>query len=182
MTEYIPLLEAQRNGKGNVIIKILGLGEIKTGNSKDGSTWSRQDVDVQDASMRMKMTLWNDDIGRLEASKVYGLEQPFWKDYKGEMQLTLGNYCTVHPMTEDDMLPPSEEDIVDPSQTKIDQAPKGVDFKKMMRDNASEHEKIEFARKALTAFIAEVKGNGIEPEGCREQLGAVFNTALMQKK
>lgn len=46
----------------------------------------------------------------------------------------------------------------------------------------SDHEKIDFARKALTAFIAELAGNQIEPEGCRDSFGAVFNTALMNKK
>ena len=52
----------------------------------------------------------------------------------------------------------------------------------MSTHGTSDHEKIEFARKSLTAFIAELAGNQIEPEGCREQFGQVWNTALMNKK
>jgi len=46
----------------------------------------------------------------------------------------------------------------------------------------SDETKLDFAESALKRFIAIIKEQEIDPAGCRDQFGAVFNTAIMQRK
>ena len=46
----------------------------------------------------------------------------------------------------------------------------------------TDESKILFAQSAVTGFIATCIANGLEAEGVRDQVGSVFNTAIMNYK
>lgn len=109
MASYVTIkdaIEALKTGKKNssVIVKVLSLGELATGTKKDGSQYKKMSAVVKDNSDVQELTLWDGDIGRVEAGKVYKLESPYWSFYKEKPQLGLGQYCTVHLASESDML------------------------------------------------------------------------------
>lgn len=110
MTTFVLITAARAILKGNLIVKCVSLGELKHGNKKDGTQFQRQQAVLKDNSGIQELTLWDNDIGRLEAGKYYKLDNPYWNTYKNEPQLSLGNYCTVMECLEADLLalPPGQ--------------------------------------------------------------------------
>jgi len=126
MAGFISLKDAKAVGKGNIIIKVVSLGELQKGVSKtSGDPWQKQGAVIKDASLTETLTLWGDDIGRLMAGKCYKLESPYWKEYKGENQISLGKYCTVTECSESDLL--GQQTM----PTEASAPAQGVDFKKL---------------------------------------------------
>lgn len=177
MANFVTIAEAIQAKKGDIIVHVVSLGELKTGASDKGP-WSKQEAVVKDKSGATSLTLWNEDIGRLEAGKTYSLESPYWNEYKGKVQLSLGQYCTVKESDDSSLLEPPTQTTMD--TVKAPETTKGIDFTKI--NAPDDKSKIEFAKHTLEEFIKTVKEADIEPEACREQFGTVWNTAMMQKK
>jgi len=104
MAEYTTISTAKANKKGNIIVKVVSLGELSSGNSKDGSTWQKQTAVIKDNSGSQNLILWNDDIGKVEQGKYYFIENPYWTEYKGETQLSLGKFCKLSYATTLDLI------------------------------------------------------------------------------
>lgn len=179
------LADAIKERKGDIRVLIVSLGELKSGNSDDGSTWQRQEATIKDNSSAMTMQLWNKDIGKLLAGKFYEIANPYWNEYKNKVQLSLGNYAQIAEIDESEMLPFDGE-----VQDHTPKQSKGVDFQKLQSDaaptqskpSATDEERLDFAETALIRFINTIKENEIDPLKAVEQFGAVYNTALMNKK
>jgi len=92
----------------SIIVKCVGVGEVKSGKGAKGP-YKNQIATLQDHSGMQQLTLWNEDIGKLDQGNYYKLENPFWTVYKDEPQLSLGNYCKVQLAAETDLLPPPDE-------------------------------------------------------------------------
>lgn len=121
---YVTIAEARLNPKGtSLIVKVASIGELKSGESKSGDKWKRQQAVLVDKSDNQELTLWGGDIGRIEQGKFYKLVTPYWKEYEGDLQLSLGKYCIVQECTESDLLPSSS--------TGADIETKGIDFAKL---------------------------------------------------
>ena len=92
MSEFVPISIAKKDLKGAIAFKVISLGELKSGKSKTGDPYQKMDVVIKDDSGAMNLTLWNDDIGKLEPGKFYVLDNAWWSEYKNDVQLSLGNY------------------------------------------------------------------------------------------
>ena len=102
---FVTIVEARKVLKGNVIVKVVSLGEMKTGDKSDGTQFRKQQVVLKDNSDVQEMILWDSEIGRLDQGKYYKLEGPYWKMYKDTPQLSLGKYCKITECMESDLLP-----------------------------------------------------------------------------
>lgn len=111
MTDYVTIATAQAAKKGSIIVKVLSLGELKSGASDKGP-WSKQVAVIKDNSTSINLTLWNEDIGKLEQGKSYMLETPYWSEYKGETQISLGKFCKIHDADEIDLLDASQQQTI----------------------------------------------------------------------
>ena len=82
MADFITIAEAKLAKKGNIQFKVLSLGELKTGTTKGGKPYEKQDAVIKDSSGAMNLTLWNDDVGKLEPGLYYSFDNAWWSDYK----------------------------------------------------------------------------------------------------
>jgi len=111
MMECITIAQAKAALKGSIIAKVVHLGNISSGTGAKGE-WQKQVATLKDNSETQEMTLWNEDIGRLDQGQILVFEQPYWTMYKEKPQLSLGNYCKLTIASESDML-----DVVKPDTT-----------------------------------------------------------------
>ncbi len=103
MVDYELIDVARAKKKGSIIVKVIGVGEMTEGTSEKGP-WKKQTATLQDASGTQSMTLWNEDIGKLDQGKFYKIENPFWSTYQDQPQLTLGKFAKLHLTEEVAML------------------------------------------------------------------------------
>jgi len=175
---FVTIAEAVSAKGGDIIFQCISLGELKAGNKKDGGTYQMQEATIKDNSSALSLQLWNDDIGKVMAGNYYFLSKAYWTEYKGKVQLSLGDYCELKDATAGDLLQAESQPTLDQSSSTAEN-PKGVDFGKLN----DELGKITFAEKALKAFLAAVVDEKtLTAKDVSEQLGAVWNTAMMQKK
>ena len=120
MTEFTTITIAKAQKKGNIKFKVISLGELKTGLTKKQEPYQKQDAVIKDSSGAMNLTLWNEHIGLLEAGVYYSLENAWWSDYKGDAQLSLGNYHELVLISESDFVNSS----ADENQPTIEQSSK----------------------------------------------------------
>lgn len=125
MTEFVTVAEAKAQLKGNIHFKVISLGELKTGSTKAGSSYEKQDAVIKDSSGAMNLTLWNEDIGKLDPGAYYSLENGWWTEYKNDAQLSLGNYYTLTKIPEDDFI--SHERSSNPNQPTLAESAKTAD-------------------------------------------------------
>jgi len=123
MSDFVTIAQAKSQLKGNIIFKVISLGELKTGNSKTGESYQKQDAVIKDSSGAMNLTLWNDDIGKLDPSMFYSLENAWWNEYKNEAQLALGNYYELVKITEADFT--ERETSSNPNQSTLSESTRG---------------------------------------------------------
>lgn len=157
--------------------------DIKEGEGKNGP-WKLQNITVRDYTGEIKLALWNGDITRgLEVGAFYKLDNPYWNTHDGKPQLSLGKYCTIQECTKDDMIKLdgfSDEQTEwqfsgSPNTTSQTQTAGG-------KTMATDEERLDFAETALIRFITTCNDQGLSPKEFGTQVGAVYNTALMQKK
>lgn len=118
MGEFTTIAIAKAQKKGNIKFKVISLGELKQGTTKKQEPYQKQDAVIKDSSGAMNLTLWNEHIGLLEAGFYYSLENAWWSDYKGDAQLSLGNYYELEKISESDFVNSS----ADESQPTLEQS------------------------------------------------------------
>lgn len=106
MSDFISIKDAKAQGKGNIRFVVISLGELKSGTTKSGDEWQKQEVVIKDESTAMNLTLWNENIGEVIDGKSYTLENAYWTEYKGEPQLSLGKFYKLNEISE---LPSSDD-------------------------------------------------------------------------
>ena len=120
MSEFTTIAIAKQRKSGNIMFKVISLGELKSGNTKTGTPYQKQDVVIKDSSGAMNLTLWNEHIGLLEPGLYYSLENAWWSDYKGDIQVSLGNYYELEKISESKFV----NSTANPNQPTIEQAAK----------------------------------------------------------
>ena len=118
MGEFTTIALAKAQKKGNIKFKVISLGELKNGLTIKKKPYQKQDAVIKDSSGAMNLTLWNEHIGLLEAGFYYSLENAWWSDYKGDAQLSLGNYHQLEKISESDFVNSS----ADASQPTLEQS------------------------------------------------------------
>lgn len=72
--------------------KIDSVGEARTVNLKSGGTNSVADAVISDESGSIKLSLWGDDIGKVQAGDKVAVENGYINTYKGENSLSIGKF------------------------------------------------------------------------------------------
>jgi len=98
MTEFVSIVEAQsrfmKHGKKNssICATAIHIGDLKS--SSEG-IWTKKDITLKDDSGEQVLTAWTPDIKKFELNTMYKIESPYWTEYNGKIQLSLGKYATV---------------------------------------------------------------------------------------
>ena len=80
-----------RQGKVEVEGKITEKGEIRTFN-KFGKEGRVCNATLEDESGKIKITLWNDEIDKVQVGNKVKISNGYVNEYQGEKQLTAGRF------------------------------------------------------------------------------------------
>ena len=88
--------------KVDVTVKAVSKGEIRDVVSKQDNTPLRvTEVLVGDASGVIHLTLWNDDIEKVEEGKCYTIKNGYTTTFRNSLRLNVGKYGTLEAAEED---------------------------------------------------------------------------------
>lgn len=116
-----------RQGSVEVEGVIVELGETRTYN-KFGRELRVADAIIKDDSGNVKLTLWNDDIGRFKSGDRIKVINGYVNEFQGEMSLTSGKFGKIEKLEggevnesgeSEDINSESKEDVQDISSEKI---------------------------------------------------------------
>ena len=81
-------------GMRNVSVtgKIDSVSEPRTVNLKAGCTTTVADAMISDESGSIKLSLWGDDIGKVQAGDRVSVENGYINTFKGENSLSVGKF------------------------------------------------------------------------------------------
>jgi replication factor A1 len=81
-------------GMRNVSVtgKIDSVSEPRTVNLKAGGTTTVADAMISDESGRIKLSLWGDDIGKVQAGDRVSVENGYINTFKNENSLSVGKF------------------------------------------------------------------------------------------
>jgi replication factor A1 len=81
-------------GMRNVSVtgKIESVGEPRTVNLKSGGTNTVADAIISDESGSMKLSLWGDDINKIQAGDQVSVENGYINTFKGENSISVGKF------------------------------------------------------------------------------------------
>jgi replication factor A1 len=82
--------ELKPRASATVTVKVLKLGETKQVTNKDGSLHKVSDVLVGDETGSILMSLWDDNIGKVNENDVIDINNGYVSVVRGSMRLTLG--------------------------------------------------------------------------------------------
>ena len=91
---FITLAESKEAKKGNIVVTVIKIGELKAGSSS-ARDWTRKDITLQDSSGAESMSVWNDDIKLFHLNHKYELTGIYWKENKGKLYLNFGQYSNL---------------------------------------------------------------------------------------
>jgi ssDNA-binding replication factor A large subunit len=83
-----------KGGMRNVSItgKIDSIGEPRTVNLKAGGTNTVADAVISDDSGSIKLSLWGDDIDKIQPGDRVSVENGYINTFKGEISLAVGKF------------------------------------------------------------------------------------------
>lgn len=163
-----------------IIGLVVDVGEIKTGNKQDGTTYKKQEVILRDNSVgntadaefaKIKLTLWDNECGLLGNGAIYKVKG-YVKEWNGELVLQKGKFGKITPALEEDMLP------------TISTIPKGDAFTDSGDDMSvsptpQKVDEFDYAIRMTKAFIKLIKDEGAE--GAIVNVASVWNTAIINQ-
>lgn len=81
-------------GMRNVSVtgKIDSVGEPRTVNLKSGGTNTVADAMISDESGNMKLSLWGDDINKIQPGDRVSIENGYINTFKGEISISVGKF------------------------------------------------------------------------------------------
>lgn len=127
MTTFHTISQAKKLEKGgDLIVKVIAVSDISKGVGDKGP-WERQVCTLKDNSGKIELTLWNEDVGKLDQGQHVKLEGLFWKPYKDELTPNWGKYTKVALASADDLLEHKEGDTESPRQAASQTALPGLE-------------------------------------------------------
>lgn len=85
--------ELRRGMRGvNVKGKIMKISETREVTTRYGTTARVATAILQDGSGTVKLTLWNEDIGRVSPGDVVEIRNGYTNSFRGELQLNVGRF------------------------------------------------------------------------------------------
>jgi replication factor A1 len=81
-------------GMRNVSVtgKIDSLGDPRTVNLKSGGTNTVADAIISDESGSMKLSLWGEDINKIQPGDMISVENGYINTFKGENSISIGKF------------------------------------------------------------------------------------------
>ncbi|AFU59210.1 putative nucleic acid binding OB-fold tRNA/helicase-type [Candidatus Nitrososphaera gargensis Ga9.2] len=76
----------------SVVAKVESVGEPRTVNLKAGGTNTVADAIISDESGKIKLSLWGDDINKIQAGDRISIENGYINTFKGENSLSVGKF------------------------------------------------------------------------------------------
>jgi replication factor A1 len=76
----------------SIVAKVDSVGEPRTVNLKSGGTNSVADAIVSDESGSIKLSLWGDDINKIQAGDRISVENGYINTFKGENSISVGKF------------------------------------------------------------------------------------------
>ena len=76
----------------SVVAKVDSVGEPRTVNLKSGGTNTVADAVVSDESGSIKLSLWGDDINKIQAGDRISVENGYINTFKGENSISVGRF------------------------------------------------------------------------------------------
>jgi replication factor A1 len=76
----------------SVIGKIDSVGDPRTVNLKSGGTNTVADAIISDESGSMKLSLWGDDINKIQPGDRISVENGYINTFKGENSISIGKF------------------------------------------------------------------------------------------
>ena len=84
----------------NTTVKVVQKGEAReTVSRQDGTTHRVLDALVGDESGAIYMTLWDDNIAKVNEGETVNVKNGYVRPFKGSMRLNIGRYGTLEPST-----------------------------------------------------------------------------------
>ncbi len=80
----------------SVMGKIESVGEPRTVNLRAGGTNNVADAVISDESGNMKLSLWGDDINKVQAGDRVSIENGYINTFKGESSLSVGKFGKIN--------------------------------------------------------------------------------------
>jgi replication factor A1 len=85
-----------------LVIKVVEKGDVREVTSrKSNATYKVCDALVGDDSGIISMTLWNEDISKVQVGKTYKLSNGYVSVFRNRMQLNTGKYGTLEEVEEE---------------------------------------------------------------------------------
>jgi replication factor A1 len=85
-----------------LVVKVVDKGDVREVTSrKTNSTYKVCDALVGDDSGLVSMTLWNEDIDKMQVGKSYKISNGYVSVFKNRMQLNAGKYGTIEETDEE---------------------------------------------------------------------------------
>lgn len=157
MSEFTSIVNAKQQKNGSIKFKVISLGDLKSGTTKAGAAYQKQIAVIKDSSGVMNLTLWNEHIGLLEPGLYYSLENAWWSDFKGETQLSLGNYFELEPISETDFI----NSTATPNQPTIEQSTQTAGDTPLSLNESILHE-LEIIRGCVEALFKKMVDDQLE--------------------
>lgn len=85
-----------------LVIKVVEKGDMREVTSRrNNATYKVCDALVGDDSGVISMTLWNEDISKVQVGKTYKLSNGYVSVFRNKMQLNTGKYGTLEEVEEE---------------------------------------------------------------------------------
>ncbi|MCS7095173.1 MAG: OB-fold nucleic acid binding domain-containing protein [Thaumarchaeota archaeon] len=86
----------------NLVAKIVSKSEPRVVSSQyDDANHKLSIATIADESGAISLVLWDDDIDKVEVGSTVKITNAYVKVFKGKMQLNLGRYGSIEPVSED---------------------------------------------------------------------------------
>lgn len=76
----------------SVTAKVDSMGEPRTVNLKSGGTNTVADAVISDETGSIKLSLWGDDISKIQAGDKISVENGYINTFKGENSVSIGKF------------------------------------------------------------------------------------------
>jgi len=76
----------------SIVAKVDSVGEPRTVNLRAGGTNTVADAVVSDESGTIKLSLWGDDVNKIQAGDKLSIENGYINTFKGENSISVGKF------------------------------------------------------------------------------------------
>jgi len=86
-----------KSGMRNVSVtgKVESVGEPRTVNLKTGGTNTVADARISDETGSIKLSLWGDDINKIQSGDTVSIENGYINTFKGEDSINVGKFGSL---------------------------------------------------------------------------------------